>query len=98
MLVGRRSASAGDDTAPGRWRNLPASVANAVRRPMGKFARLGTSLRALGPYVALALTLPGGTLIALALLGMRHRTAIPPLRTVVLAAVTAAVILLPGSG
>ncbi len=63
----------------------------------GKLSALANSLRALGPYAALALTLPGGTLIALAMLGMRHRGSMPPLRAVVLAALVAAAILLPGS-
>ena len=63
----------------------------------GRWSNLANSVRALGPYAALALTLPGGSLIALALLGVRHRAALPPLRAVVLAAFVAASILLPAS-
>jgi hypothetical protein len=84
MHLGRRPARGEDSAAlrAGRWSNL---------------RNLATSLRTLGPYVALALTLPGGTLIALTLFGMRHRNALPPLRVVVLAAVVAASVLFPGS-
>ncbi len=60
-------------------------------------ARLSASLRALGPYVALALTLPGGSLIALTMLAVRHRGALPPLRGVILAVIVAASIVLRGS-
>jgi hypothetical protein len=36
--------------------------------------RVARSLRALGPYAAIELLLPGGSLIALSLWAFRHRT------------------------
>jgi hypothetical protein len=60
-------------------------------------ARLTDSVRGLGPYAAIALILPGGSLIALGLLGLRHRAGMTPLRSLVLAAIIGASMMLPGS-
>ncbi len=80
-----------------RW--LAGDTAASAPRPplMDRLARLTASLRALAPYAAVALTLPGGTLIALTMLTLRHRSALPPLRGVILALIVAASIVLRGS-
>jgi hypothetical protein len=56
-----------------------------------------SNLRALGPYAVIALALPGGSLIALAMLGIRHRAALPGLRGLVLVLIVATSIALTGS-
>jgi hypothetical protein len=42
--------------------------------PIGSIGRLGRSVREIGPYAALALLLPGGTLIAGLIWTLRHRS------------------------
>jgi hypothetical protein len=100
MLLGRRPARGEHQVAlrAGRWSNLESRIVQPAHRLAGAMGTFGTSMRALGPYAAIALTVPGGSLIALAMLGMKHRAALPPLRAVVLAAFIAASILLPASG
>jgi hypothetical protein len=44
-----------------------------VAAPTAVFTRLVGSMRGLGPYAAIGLLLPGGSLIALCLWVMRHR-------------------------
>jgi hypothetical protein len=99
MLLGRRPARGESHVAlrAGRWSNLESRIVRAARRLAGAMGPFRTSVRALGPYAAIALTLPGGSLIALAMLGLRHRDALPPLRALILAAFVAASILLPAS-
>jgi hypothetical protein len=61
-------------------------------------ARLTASVRALGPYALIALALPGGSLIALAMLGVKHRALLPgPRAALVLALIVATSIALAGS-
>lgn len=74
----------------GRWSNLASRIVRPGRRLAG-------AMGPFGPYAAIALTLPGGSLIALAMLGMKHRGALPPLRALVLVAFIAASVLLPAS-
>jgi hypothetical protein len=99
MHLGRQPARGEPPAAlrAGRWSNLESRIVRPVRRLARTLGPLANSARALGPYAALALTVPGGSLIALALLGMRHRAALPPVRAVILAAFVAASILLPAS-
>jgi hypothetical protein len=99
MLLGRRPARGESHVAlrAGRWSNLASCIVRPARRLAQAMGPFGTSVRALGPYAAIALTLPGGSLIALAMLGMKHRSALPPLRALVLAAFIAASVLLPAS-
>ncbi len=80
-----------------RWLGAGTEVSAPRSQLMDRLARLTASLRALGPYAAVALTLPGGTLIALTLLTVRHRSALPPLRGVILAVIVAASVVLRGS-
>jgi len=84
MHLGRRLAHGEQDLAlrAGRWSNL---------------ARLIDSMRALGPYALIALALPGGSLIALTLLGVRHRALLPGPRAVGLVLIVATSIALAGS-
>jgi len=42
--------------------------------PNSWISRLQAPVRDLGPYAAIALTLPGGTLVALSLWALRHRS------------------------
>jgi len=82
MDLGRRLARGERVLAlrAGRWSNLETRVLRIVRAVADRLARLIQSLRALGPYAAIALALPGGTLIVLAMLGLRHRAAKLPHR------------------
>jgi len=61
--------------------------------------RLAQKVRELGPYAAIALLLPGGSLIALALWSRRNRApaTIPLLRTLVVMAMFGTSLVLPGS-
>ena len=62
-------------------------------------SRLANSFRELGPYAAIALILPGGSLIALALLSRRHGAGFTSWlgRGLVLVSVLGASLILPGS-
>jgi hypothetical protein len=99
MHPGRRPARGEHHAAlrAGRWSNLGSRIVRPARRLARTMGPFGNSVRALGPYAAIALTLPGGSLIALAMLGVSHRAALPPLRAVVVAAFVAAAIFLPAS-
>jgi len=72
-------------------------------RPAGprasRLSRIARGLRELGPHAAIALILPGGSLIALAMWTFRHRSwLIPaPRRMLVLAAAVGASLILPGN-
>jgi hypothetical protein len=46
--------------------------------PVDSMRRLGHSVREIGPYAALALLLPGGTLIAGLIWMARHRSSLAP--------------------
>jgi hypothetical protein len=96
--LGRRLARGADHPAPrvSRWSNLARQVRGVATRLAARIARLTDSMRGLGPYAAIALILPGGSLIALGLLGLRHRAGMTPLRGLVLAAIIGASIMLPG--
>ena len=61
--------------------------------------RLAHTLRELGPYTAIALILPGGSLIALAAWSFRHRPrgAAPLARLFVVVAAFGAALILPGN-
>jgi hypothetical protein len=82
MHLGRRPARGEKVLAlrAGRWSNPEIRMLRIVRALADRLARLIQSLRALGPYAAIALALPGGTLIVLAMLGLRHRAAKLPHR------------------
>jgi len=64
----QQSAAAGGAVNDGRWRRWPGALRGAV-------ARVQQWMRSLGPYVAIELLLPGGTIIALALWAYRRRRA-----------------------
>jgi hypothetical protein len=82
---------------------------NAVRRAWGRrvsaaargrrMNRLANTVRALGPYTAIALVLPGGSLIALAAWAFRHRPLVTPHlgRVLVMVAAFGAALILPGN-
>jgi phosphoglycerol transferase MdoB-like AlkP superfamily enzyme len=61
--------------------------------------RLGRSLRELGPYTAIALVLPGGSLIALAAWSFRHRPLVAAhlSRWLVVLAAFGVALILPGN-
>lgn len=68
----------------GRWRHWPQTLRNTV-------ARAVRSLRSLGPYVAIEVLLPGGSIIALALwIYRRRRARLDPAGTASTAVVPAA--------
>jgi hypothetical protein len=75
--LGRRFACGTDHAAPraNRWSNLEASIAAAATWLVTAKRRFLTAVRALGPVAAIALVVPGGSLIALFWLGLRHRKA-----------------------
>jgi hypothetical protein len=52
----------------GRWRHMPQTLYAAIARVM-------RSIRSLGPYLAIELIMPGGSIIALALWTYRRRRA-----------------------
>jgi hypothetical protein len=52
----------------GRWRQLPRTLYAAIARVVG-------SIRSLGPYLAIELIMPGGSIIALALWTYRNPSA-----------------------
>jgi hypothetical protein len=52
----------------GRWRRVPQTLHAAIARVM-------RSIRSLGPYLAIELIMPGGSIIALALWTYRRRRA-----------------------
>jgi len=59
----------------GRYRNTTTLQHKGVGRPTeGRMARGIALLRSLGPYAALELVLPGGSLLALLLWLYRHRS------------------------
>jgi hypothetical protein len=62
-------------------------------------SRLVNRVRELGPYAAVALVLPGGSLIALAMWALRYRTSFTPFPWRMLVVVTAvgAALTLPGN-
>lgn len=99
--LGRRFVRGAKNAAlrASRWSNLKAGIAKTVATPADGRSRLANSFRELGPYAAIALILPGGSLIALALLSRRHGAGFTPWlgRGVVLVAVVAVSIILPGS-
>lgn len=74
---------------------LHGPVKTLVTRASG----LVNSIRELGPYAAIALTVPGGTLVALVLLSLRHRSALttPLFRGLTLVALMGVLIVLPAS-
>jgi hypothetical protein len=61
--------------------------------------RLADSIRELGPYAAIALILPGGSLIALAAWSLRHRSALTARvgRALVVGAAFGLAMILPGT-
>ena len=61
--------------------------------------RFATRLRELGPYTAIALIVPGGSLIALAAWTFRHRRGItaPLGRLLLVVAASGAALILPGN-
>lgn len=65
MLVPAARRDAAND---GGWRGLAATL-------RGTLAQVRQWIRSLGPYVAIELLLPGGTIIALALWAFRQRKA-----------------------
>jgi len=75
--LGRRFARGADHTAPraSRWSNLGARIATAAAWLAATKRRIVSAVRALGPLAAIALIVPGGSLIALFWLGLRHRKA-----------------------
>lgn len=95
QAFGARSLSDLDaKVSPPTWRMHRTVAALACR-----LKRLGNPVRELGPYFAIALLLPGGTLVALTLLSLRYRRAVntPLLRGLALATILGASIVLPGS-
>jgi len=77
---------------------LPVRPPGAADKRTGRMHGLATTVRELGPYAALALILPGGTLIALGLWTVQHRARIAaslPRLLVIVAAVGVALIM-PG--
>jgi uncharacterized membrane protein len=74
-----------------------------VARAVGRTSRLAVTssvvLRELGPQAAIALILPGGSLIALAMWTLRRRAWFTPLtrRMLVVAAAVGASLILPGN-
>ena len=60
--------------------------------------RLTNTVRALGPYAAIALLVPGGSLIALGLWSFRHRARIAAAlpRLLVIVAALGAALIMPG--
>jgi hypothetical protein len=75
--LGRRFARGTDPAAPraSRWSNLGARIATAAAWLAATKRRIVRAVRALGPVAAVALIVPGGSLIALFWLGLRHRKA-----------------------
>jgi hypothetical protein len=73
----RRFARGTDPGAPraSRWSNLGAKIATAAAWLAATKRRILSTVRALGPVAAVALIVPGGSLIALFWLGLRHRKA-----------------------
>ena len=85
--------------AVGRTSGLSlASLASRLRY-FGGTNRLANTLRELGPYTAIALILPGGSLIALAAWSFRHRPrgAAPLGRLFVVLAAFGIALVLPGN-
>ena len=84
-------------------RTLRLNVANEGSNPRITAAagssRLAKALRELGPYAAIALVLPGGSLIALAAWTFRHRPLItaPLGRLLLVVAAFGAALILPGN-
>jgi hypothetical protein len=76
--LGRRFACGTDYAAPraNRWSNLEAIIATAAAWLAATKRRIVSAVRALGPLAAIALIVPGGSLIALFWLGFRHRKAL----------------------
>jgi hypothetical protein len=64
---------------------------NAPRTLRGSIARMLGAIRSLGPYVAIELILPGGTIIALALWAYRNRRSVRDGASAASTAVAAAV-------
>jgi hypothetical protein len=61
-------------------------------------SRLANALRELGPLTAIALILPGGSLIALAAWSYRHRPLTAPLgRLLLVVAASGVALILPGN-
>jgi len=87
------------------WRAIVGGVAGAYRHgQMLAFrthwiARLRTGLHELGPYVAIALALPGGTLLLASLWAFRHRRWIlaQAQRTLIIVSALGARLIVPGS-
>jgi hypothetical protein len=75
--LGRRFARGTDYAAPraNRWSNLGAKIATAAAWLAATRGRIVSAERGLGPLAAIALIVPGGSLIALFWLGLRHRKA-----------------------
>ena len=73
--LGRRFARGADPAAlrASRWSNPGPRIATAAAWLAATKRRILDALRALGPVAAIALIVPGGSLIALFWLGLRHR-------------------------
>ena len=76
--LGRRFARGTDPGAPraSRWSTLGAKIATPAAWLAATKRRILNTVRALGPVAAIALIVPGGSLIALFWLGLRHRKAL----------------------
>ena len=88
--VGRTSSAA--ESGAVRPRGSPAGRASGL-------SRLATRVRELGPHAAIALFVPGGSLIALAMWAFRYRTSFTPTprRLWVVVAAVGAALILPGN-
>lgn len=79
-------------------RFVPGDLMRRLARTVGRTTRLSVAgLRDLGPYTAIALVLPGGSLIALALWTFRHRPLVAAHlgRSLVMVAAFALALILP---
>jgi hypothetical protein len=88
-----------------RWPDAEANRARLFVRPPGSAAKrsdrmhgLSATVRALGPYAAIALILPGGSLIVLGLWTVQHRARIAASlpRLLVIVAALGVALILPG--
>jgi hypothetical protein len=77
----------------------PQRLLSSVAARGSRMSRLATRLRELGPYTAIALLLPGGSLIALAAWAFRHRPIVtaPLGRLALVVAAFGAAMILPGN-
>jgi hypothetical protein len=68
MSLAQQPTASGHAVNDSSWRRWPRSLRDAIARAVG-------SIRSVGPYVAIELLLPGGSIIALALWTYRRRRA-----------------------